>query len=379
MPSVSLRYRRLGSLEQCVAERRLEITDGGAYSKNYKRLRQVRWGVGHSVTSVANRRSLSEAVKIDQGMLRYVLDQSRDCIKILGPEGSVDYINSEGRCALELENVEATLGRPWPELWPEHARPLVEEALRKAQAGESSEIEAHRPSSSHESRWWQATVSPLMEEDAELAGVLVISRDITDLVRLRESERTLLLEMRHRLRNAYTIASAVVMQSAAAERSAQPFADTVAARLADVALSQTRLLEAGAKSWTLSELIGTLVEAHGEGANAIRYAGTPEATIDGHEAMLIALIVGELTNNSLKYGSLRRGKSVSLSWSNDEGQLTLLWHEPLPAVQKDQLAPRDPGSGYAMMARMARAQRAHFEHAILDGELRVNLKLARRH
>lgn len=336
-------------------------------------------GVGYLVTSVANRRSLSEAVKIDQGMLRYVLDQSRDCIKILGPEGSVDYINSEGRCALELENVEATLGKPWPELWPEHARPQVEEALRKAQAGESSQIEAYRPSRSHESRWWQASVSPLMEEDSELAGVLVISRDITDLVQLRESERTLLLEMRHRLRNAYTIASAVVMQSATAERSAQPFADTVAARLADVALSQTRLLEAGAKSWALNELIATLVEAHGEGANAIRYAGTAEATVDGHEAMLIALVVGELINNSLKYGSLRKGKSVSLSWSNQDGQLALLWRESLPSPPRGQLGPRDPGSGYAMMARMARAQRAQFEHAIRERELQVSLKLARRH
>ena len=325
------------------------------------------------------RRSLREAVKIDQGMLRYVLDQSRDCIKILGPDGSVNYINSEGRCALEIDNVDAVLGEPWPELWPEEARPLVDEALRKAQAGESSEIEANRPSSSHERRWWHASVSPLMDGDCSLAGVLIISRDITDLVRLRESEQTLLLEIRHRLRNAYTIASAVVMQSAAADRSAQPFADLVAARLADVALSQTRLLEAGNKSWALSELVGTLLEAHGQGATAIRFAGTADATIDGHEAMLIALVLGELTNNSLKYGALRHGRSVSLSWSIDAGQLSLVWREALSGAESDALRPRDAGSGYSMMARMARAQRALFEHAITDRELKVTLKLARRH
>lgn len=325
------------------------------------------------------RRSLSEAVKIDQGMLRYVLDQSRDCIKILGPEGTVNYINSEGRCALEIADIGKVLGTPWPELWPEEARPLVHEALRKAQAGEISEIEANRPSSSHERRWWQASVSPLMEGASTLAGVLIISRDITDLVRLRESEQTLLLEMRHRLRNAYTIASAVVMQSAAADRSARPFADLVAARLADVALSQTRLLEAGNKSWALNELVQTLVKAHGEGATAIRYAGAANATIDGHEAMLIALIVGELTNNSLKYGALRHRRNVSLSWSIDGGQLSLLWREVMSDGQPDALQPRDVGSGYSMMARMARAQRAEFVHAIVDHELRVTLRLARRH
>lgn len=311
-------------------------------------------------------------------MLRYVLDQSRDCIKILGPDGSVNYINSEGRCALEIENIDAVLGKPWPELWPEEARPLVNEALRKAQAGESTEIEAHRPGSACEPRWWQASVSPLMEHDSSLAGILIISRDVTEPVRLRESEQTLLLEMRHRLRNAYTIASAVVMQSAAADESARSFADTVCGRLTDVALSQTRLLEAGKKSWAVSDLIGNLVEAHGQGAAGIRYAGTASATIDGHEAMLVALVVGELTNNSLKYGALRQNRSVSLSWSIDEGQLSILWRETLTEGSRNVRA-RDPGSGYSMMARMARAQRAAFDHSIEGSELKVSLKLARRH
>ena len=324
------------------------------------------------------RRSLSEAVKIDQGMLRYVLDQSRDCIKILGPDGTVNYVNSEGRCALEIPDLSAVLGKPWPELWPEAARPMVEEALRKAQDGESCEIEANRPSSSHDTRWWQASVSPLLEGDSSLAGILIVSRDITDLVRLRESERTLVLEMRHRLRNAYTIASAVVMQSAAADASAQPFADLVAGRLANVALSQTRLLEAGDKSWAVSDLIQKLVEAHGEGMDLIRYAGTADATVDGHEAMLIALVVGELTNNSLKYGALRRRKPVVLSWLIDDGRLSLCWREVLPEAKGGSLEPRDPGSGYSMMARMARAQRAAFNHAISDRELTVTLKLAAR-
>ncbi|HWJ39299.1 MAG TPA: PAS domain-containing protein [Sphingomicrobium sp.] len=325
------------------------------------------------------RRSLMEAVKIDYGMLRYVLDQSRDCIKILGPDGTVDYINSEGRCALEIDDLNAVLGKPWPDLWPEEARPLVDEALRKAKTGESSEIEAHRPGATCEPRWWQASVSPLMDGDSSLAGILIISRDVTEPVRLRESEQTLLLEMRHRLRNAYTIASAVVMQSAAADDSARSFADSVCGRLADVALSQTRLLEAGKKSWVVSDLVRNLVEAHGEGAAAIRYAGTASATIDGHEAMLVALVIGELTNNSLKYGALRRRRSVSLSWSIDQGQLSLVWREALVGKAAEGVAARDDSSGYSMMARMARAQRAMFSHSIDNGELKVSLTLARRH
>ena len=87
--------------------------------------------------SAALRRSLSEAVRIDQGMLRYVLDQSRDCIKILGPAGEINYVNSEGRCALEINDISTVLGKRWPDLWPEDARPIIAEAVREAQGGQS--------------------------------------------------------------------------------------------------------------------------------------------------------------------------------------------------------------------------------------------------
>lgn len=331
-------------------------------------------GVGMADRSAAFRRALINAVKIDQGMLRYVLDQSRDCIKILGPKGEIQYINSEGRCALEIRDFAAVCGKRWPQLWPPESRPTVEAAVEKARAGESSEIEAWRPDSRGDRKWWRVSVSPLMEPTGEFAGILTISRDVTAHVRLRETEQTLALEMRHRLRNAYTIASAIVMQSARGDEAAQAFAESVCARLADVALSQTRLLEAGKKTWVLSDLMRTLVEAHGEGATAIRYAGSADASIDGHQAMLVALVIGELTNNSLKYGALAKGIAVSLSWTIDGRNLSLHWREPLDR-HSGPLGPRDAGSGYSLMQRMARAQGAAFAYSVANDELDVMLEL----
>ena len=323
----------------------------------------------------ALRRSLSGAVKIDQNMLRYVLDQSRDCIKILGPEGHVEYINSEGRCVLEITDFSSVCGKRWPDLWPEESRPTIEKALADARIGQSSEIEAWRADRRGETRWWRISVSPLLETNSDLAGILIISRDITPAVKLREAEHTLALEMRHRLRNAYTIASAIVMQSARGNDASRDFAETVCARLADVALSQTRLLEAGRKSWALADLIETLVQAHGDGASGIRYAGNADASVDGHEAMLIALVVGELMNNSLKYGALKHRKPISLSWTLDGDALCVHWREPMPKSVGHTMEARDAGSGYALMERMARSQRAIFDYAVSDHELNVRLIL----
>jgi two-component sensor histidine kinase len=81
--------------------------------------------------------------------------------------------------------------------------------------------------------------------------------------------------MRHRLRNAYAIASAIVMQSARGDPNRLGFAELVCARLADVALSQTQLLDAANKTWALSDLVRTLIAAHGEGRRKSGTLGMP--------------------------------------------------------------------------------------------------------
>jgi len=323
----------------------------------------------------ALRRSLLDGGKVDQGMLRYVLDQSQDCIKILNPEARIEYVNSEGQCALDIADFSKICGRYWPDLWPASSRAIVETAVEKARAGEGSTFEAWRPSPSGDKSWWQISVSPLKETSDELAGILTISRESTEHVRLRESERTLALEMKHRLRNAYTVASAIVTQSARGDEDTKRFAETVTGRLADVALSQARLLEAGEKSWTVAELIQTLVAAHGEGAEGVRFTGAADVEIDGHQAMLVALVIGELTNNSLKYGALGNGRPVALSWSATSGKVAMKWREPLVAELAAPLGARDAGSGYSLMKRMAKSQRATLEFEAAGKELRVDLGL----
>lgn len=149
-----------------------------------------------------------------------------------------------------------------------------------------------------------------------------------------------------------------------------------------MALSQTRLLEAGQKTWALGDLIGTLVAAHGDGAAGIRYAGNADADadadVDGHQAMLVALVLGELTNNSLKYGALRKRQAAALSWAIDGGALMLCWREPIETLAGEAIEARDSGSGYSLMERLARSQRAKFLHQVKAGELRVTLSLAPR-
>lgn len=321
---------------------------------------------------------LGAAGKSGWAAVRRVLDQARDCIKILEPEGRIHYINSEGRCALAIADPTAACGKLWPELWPDESKATIESALKKARSGESCEIEAARPNPAGETTWWRISVSPLKERDGRLEAILTISRDITEHVKLRESQQTLALEMRHRLRNAYTIASAIVMQSAPKDAQTQAFVESVCGRLAHVALSQSRLIEAGDEDWTLTELVRSLVGAHGNHSSSIYFLGSDDAAIDRNEATLVALVIGELTNNSLKYGALRQHQDVLLSWTDEEDHLTLNWLEPFLGADQSGLQARNSNSGYSLMHRLARSQGATFEHVVTNEELSVTLRLRKR-
>lgn len=61
--------------------------------------------------------------------LATLLDQSLDCIKLIGMDGTVQYMNGNGLCAMEIDDAAMILGRDWESLWPSEARPRIVEAL----------------------------------------------------------------------------------------------------------------------------------------------------------------------------------------------------------------------------------------------------------
>ncbi len=73
-----------------------------------------------------------------EGMLAAILDQSADCIKVIGENGTVDYMNRNGQCAMEVEDFCAIAGQPWTALWPAEAGPMILDAMAKARAGEAA-------------------------------------------------------------------------------------------------------------------------------------------------------------------------------------------------------------------------------------------------
>lgn len=67
--------------------------------------------------------------------LASVLDQSVDCVKLIGLNGDIRYMNGNGLCAMEIDDFCAVEGQSWADLWPDEARQAIIGAYPEAATG----------------------------------------------------------------------------------------------------------------------------------------------------------------------------------------------------------------------------------------------------
>ena len=71
-----------------------------------------------------------------------LLEQSKDCVKLLSIDGHLDFMNCNGLLAMEIDDTADVIGRLWWDLWPEPSRPFVEARFRLAAQGGEAEFAA---------------------------------------------------------------------------------------------------------------------------------------------------------------------------------------------------------------------------------------------
>jgi PAS domain S-box-containing protein len=321
------------------------------------------------VPSLAN--SFSSA---SNEMLAAILDQSADCIKVIGPDGTLDYMNRNGRVAMGIDDFNAVVGKYWWDLWPADSQHLVRDAIATARDEGRARFEAFCPTAKGEPRWWDVSVSRLRDADGTLRGLISISRDVSSDVRAREIIQTTAAEMKHRLRNAYALTSAIVMMSARGREEHREFAQAITARLEQLGIAQALLLDASALGTpTLALLVERLTAPFCSQADMVDVADLPDVTLSEEQVRTLALVLGEFSTNSNKYGALGHGGRIVISGALADGVLTLHWAErsdqPVSAV------PREGGSGLSLIRRALAAQRGSLEAVFrVDGvDLRVEL------
>lgn len=283
-------------------------------------------------------------------MLASILDQSADCIKVIGPDGTLDYMNRNGRCAMGIDDFALVAGKNWWELWPDEAQPLIRSSIAAAQAGNNSRFQAFCPTARGEPRWWDVSVAPLRDEHGELKGLISVSRDISADVAARELRDSTAAEMKHRLHNAYTLTSAIVMASARGSPERAAFAREIVERLQRLGIAQSLLLDGDALGTaTLDILVRRLTEPFCGDESTLAIGKLPEVELDEAQIRTLALALGEFSTNSNKYGALGHGGRIAIEGAVADGTLRLHWRETLDRpVDREQ---RGGGSGFGLIRR----------------------------
>lgn len=255
-----------------------------------------------------------------EAFMTSVLAASTDCIKVIELDGTLSFMSEGGMRVMEVSDFNAVKGCPWPDLLksdgPEHAR----QAIAAAKRGQVSHFETAADTYLGTGKFWSVSVSPIPGADGQVARILSVSRDLTELHRSREHQRLLNDELAHRIKNTMSVIQAIAFQTlgkVADKTSMKAFDDRLAA------LSASHNLLTG-QSWSAARF-GDLARLALSTFGEERFMLTgPALDIGPRAGLSLSLMLHELATNAVKYGAL----------SVPEGNVRLNW-EVRPSDQAD--------------------------------------------
>jgi len=291
---------------------------------------------------------------ISSEALANVIDQSVDCVKLLNTRGDVLWMNSNGLCAMEIDDPTAVYGRQWAALWPEDNRGVVADSLAAAQKGETVRFEAFCPTAKGSPRWWNVTVSRVTAPCGEDIGYLSISRDVTEAEMQRRALAIAADELRHRLKNTYAMVCGLLSSLAMGNSENEAFARQMNTRLMALSTAQSFFMAPDVPR-DLTDLVPALINPFVTPASTVGIHAIERVMVSRAEADAIALIVGELAMNSSKHGALAHGGTIAIAAKESDGLLSLAWTEA--SVQPVAAHSREGGQGLNLIELMVEAHR----------------------
>lgn len=273
------------------------------------------------------------------------------------------YINNAGLRHLGLDQGASLTCDQWLAYWPSESQTGIRAAIAQSRNGQSARFEGSCSDDPANPQWCDLQITPVHDKAGALSHVLVIARDVTQAVTERQSERqrreeaerkaersdTVSREMRHRFKNLLAVIASLLRLSA---RNASDTADLVVRfeqRLTALARAQDFIAIQGDEQMSVTAAVERVLHASGAGERVI-VGELPEAALTDEGVQQLALLLGELQTNALKYGALAETDgTITLSGVREENRVALHWRESrgTPVVP-----PERQGGGLKLLERM---------------------------
>ncbi|MET0250535.1 MAG: response regulator [Sphingobium sp.] len=195
--------------------------------------------------------------------------------------------------------------------------------------------------------------SALLDGRGQLVSINVQILDVTERKRAEETQRLLIGELNHRVKNTLASVQAIAVQTLRHSSGPSDFAPTFTGRIHALARAHSLLSSATWQGAGLRELIDGQIDIGAADPAQLDIDG-PELDLAPELALHLALILHELFTNAHKYGALSIADGrVGLNWAVREEQLVIRWTERSgPPVSP----PSRRGFGSALIERSLRAE-----------------------
>ena len=214
--------------------------------------------------------------------------------------------------------------------------------------------------------------------------LLFLGAEIEEITRMREAVkaetrraaqyRLVAREYHHRIRNAFSVSSAVVVLTGARCPSVKSLVETTSDQLAALAEAHTAI-GFNEKAADLAVLVKGVLQPYNFTDAAVELDGPP-IEIDEERVISVSLILNELATNSTKHGAFRLGGALRVSWTIEDGQVSLYWNER-SAYANTARTKRVGSFGDAMTDLSVAQLRAKMKKTWLDDGLEVSLTFPR--
>ena len=166
-------------------------------------------------------------------------------------------------------------------------------------------------------RFWMRIIGePIHDERGELIGAAVACVDVDEEYTLRESQRLLIAELNHRVKNAFSVTNAIVGRSLRNAGIDRQLREELDARLTAYAAAHSKLVGSDWRSAPIREIVREVLGPIA--GNRLDYDGDP-TNLPTRMALSFSMAFYELASNAVKYGSL----------SVDTGKVILRWRREM--------------------------------------------------
>lgn len=213
-----------------------------------------------------------------------------------------------------------------PFLADEERDAFVQE-MRRLLAGERSEMQQHRfltaDGAMRDGEWYCSSLAGR----GRLHSVMLQVLDVTARHRAQETQRLLIGELNHRVKNSLATVQAIASQSFRHAKDAEDFRRAFTGRIQALAAAHSLLSATTWEPASLRKLVADQLTIGSIGPERLRLEG-PDVDLPPELALRFALVLHELATNAQKYGALAREEgAVSFTWSCADRVLEMEWVE----------------------------------------------------